>query len=51
MFNNKQSSYAVLVVFTREITIINMWVGQFGCEAFNFLVKRLVKQGRPPGTL
>lgn len=45
------SSYAILAVFTREITIINMWVGQFGCEAFNFVVKRLVKQGRPPGSM
>ncbi|KAI9458207.1 PAP2-domain-containing protein [Lactarius psammicola] len=45
------SSYAVLAVFTREITIINMWVGQFCCEGFNFVVKRLVKEGRPPGSV
>ena len=50
MFNIKQPSYAALAIFTREITIINMWVGQFGCEAFNLVVKRLVKEGRPPGT-
>ena len=50
MFNNEQASYAVLVIFTREITIINMWAGQFCCEGLNFVVKRLVKEGRPPGT-
>jgi len=44
-------SYAVLAAFTREITVINMWVGQFCCEAFNLVVKRLVKEGRPPGSV
>ncbi|KAF8269769.1 hypothetical protein EI94DRAFT_1771085 [Lactarius quietus] len=34
-------SYAALAIFTREITIINMWAGQFCCEAFNLAVKRL----------
>jgi dolichyldiphosphatase len=34
----------------REITIINMWAGQFFCEAFNLVIKRMVKQGRPAGT-
>ncbi|KAH9022468.1 PAP2-domain-containing protein [Lactarius pseudohatsudake] len=46
-----QSSYAALAVVTREITIINMWVGQFCCEGFNFVIKRLVKEGRPPGSV
>jgi len=45
------SAYAALVIFTREMTIINMWVGQFCCEAFNFVVKRLVREGRPPGSV
>jgi dolichyldiphosphatase len=46
---NNQASYAALAVLMREMTIINMWAGQFGCEAFNLVVKRLVKQERPPG--
>jgi dolichyldiphosphatase len=45
-----QPSYAALAIVTREITVINMWAGQFFCEAFNLVVKRIVKQGRPPGT-
>jgi len=44
-------SYAALAIFTREITIINMWAGQFCCEAFNLAVKRIVKEGRPPGSV
>jgi hypothetical protein len=35
----------------REMTILNMWAGQFYCEAFNLVIKRLVKQARPPGKL
>ncbi|KAI9440618.1 PAP2-domain-containing protein [Lactarius indigo] len=46
-----RSSYAALAVVTREFTIINMWIGQFCCEGFNFVVKRLVKEGRPPGSV
>ncbi|KAI0046977.1 PAP2-domain-containing protein [Auriscalpium vulgare] len=41
------AAYAVLAVFTREVTVINMWAGQFLCEAFNWGVKRLIKQERP----
>jgi hypothetical protein len=44
-----QASYAVLAVFTRELTIIEMWAGQLLCEAFNWVVKRLVKEERPLG--
>ncbi|THH15231.1 hypothetical protein EW146_g5211 [Bondarzewia mesenterica] len=43
------ASYAVLAVYTREITIINMWAGQFLCEAFNWVVKHLIKEERPEG--
>ncbi len=50
IYNYKQPSYAALAVFTREVTVINMWIGQFACEAFNLVVKRFVKEGRPPGT-
>lgn len=35
----------------RELTVINMWAGQFCCEAFNLVIKRMVKQGRPPGSV
>ena len=35
----------------REMTILNMWAGQFCCEGFNLVIKRIVKQARPPGTL
>jgi len=45
------ASYAVLAIFTREITIINMWAGQFCCEGLNLAIKRIVKQGRPPGSV
>ncbi|KAI0305837.1 hypothetical protein B0F90DRAFT_1808440 [Multifurca ochricompacta] len=45
------ASYAALAIFMREITIINMWVGQFCCEAFNLAIKRLVKEGRPEGSV
>lgn len=41
------ASYAVLAVYTREVTIINMWAGQLLCEFLNWVVKRLVKQERP----
>jgi len=41
------ASYASLVVFTRELTILVMWAGQLLCEASNDLVKHLFKQPRP----
>ncbi|KAI9459023.1 PAP2-domain-containing protein [Russula earlei] len=45
------ASYAALAIFWREITVINMWAGQFCCEALNLVIKRLLKQGRPPGSV
>jgi len=45
------ASYAVLAVFTRELTIIDMWAGQLLCEAFNWVIKRSVKEERPPGSV
>ncbi|KAH9976009.1 PAP2-domain-containing protein [Lactifluus volemus] len=42
-------SYAALAIVMREMSILNMWAGQFCCEAFNLVIKRLVKQARPPG--
>ncbi|EIM86795.1 uncharacterized protein STEHIDRAFT_97573 [Stereum hirsutum FP-91666 SS1] len=41
------ASYAVLAVYTRELTVINMWAGQLLCEAFNWMVKRAIKEERP----
>jgi hypothetical protein len=42
-------AYAALSVQTRELVIINMWAGQFLCEGFNWLLKRMIKQDRPSG--
>ena len=44
------ASYASLVVFTRELTILAMWVGQLLCEASNYVLKHLFKQRRPNGS-
>jgi dolichyldiphosphatase len=38
-------------VLTRELVIIDMWAGQFLCEALNWALKRLIKQDRPDGVL
>ena len=43
-----QASYAALAVMTRDLLVIDMWAGQLACEAFNWLLKRLIKQERPP---
>ncbi|KAH9995435.1 PAP2-domain-containing protein [Russula compacta] len=45
------ASYAALAILMRELTVINMWAGQFCCEAFNLVIKRMVKQGRPAGSV
>ncbi|KDQ61525.1 hypothetical protein JAAARDRAFT_30973 [Jaapia argillacea MUCL 33604] len=45
------ASYAALAVQTRELVIINMWAGQLLCEGFNWFIKRLVKQERPPDSV
>ncbi|KAK2591017.1 hypothetical protein QQS21_011295 [Conoideocrella luteorostrata] len=39
--------YATLILSTREIEIFSMFAGQMGCEAVNFLLKRLFKEERP----
>ncbi|KAI0057433.1 hypothetical protein BV25DRAFT_1812448 [Artomyces pyxidatus] len=41
------ASYAVLAVFTRELTVVHMWAGQFLCEFFNWVIKHLIKEDRP----
>lgn len=40
-------AYAVLVVQTRELFFIEMWLGQMLCEAFNWMLKRLIQEERP----
>ncbi|OAA45484.1 dolichyl pyrophosphate phosphatase [Metarhizium rileyi] len=39
--------YTTLVLSTREAEIALMFLGQLGCEALNFVLKRLIKEERP----
>ncbi|EPS40680.1 hypothetical protein H072_5482 [Dactylellina haptotyla CBS 200.50] len=39
--------YAVLIFSHRELEIILALTGQLGCEAVNFILKRLIKESRP----
>ncbi|CAF3443460.1 hypothetical protein SNK03_008501 [Fusarium graminearum] len=39
--------YATLVLFTREVEVGLMFLGQLACEALNFALKRLIKEERP----
>ncbi|EFY93279.1 hypothetical protein J3459_013553 [Metarhizium acridum] len=39
--------YTTLILSTREVEIALMFAGQLGCEALNFLLKRLIKEERP----
>ncbi|KAI6041331.1 hypothetical protein EDC04DRAFT_2867323 [Pisolithus marmoratus] len=41
-------AYAALAVQTRELTIINMWAGQFFSEGLNIVLKRAFREERPP---
>jgi len=43
--------YATLIWSSREVEILLMFAGQMGCEALNFLLKRIIKQERPERTL
>ncbi|KAL9135189.1 MAG: hypothetical protein Q9175_003622 [Cornicularia normoerica] len=42
--------YVTLIWSTREVEILLMFAGQMGCEALNFLLKRLIKGERPKRT-
>jgi len=42
-------AYASLAVVTREALILEMWAGQFACEAANYLLKHIIKEERPIG--
>jgi len=44
-------AYATLIWSSREVEILLMFAGQMGCEALNFLLKRIIKQERPKRTL
>ena len=40
-------TYATLIWSTREVEVLLMFAGQMGCEAFNWLLKRYIKEERP----
>ncbi|KZS94780.1 PAP2-domain-containing protein [Sistotremastrum niveocremeum HHB9708] len=40
-------AYASAALLTRELVIIEMWLGQFACEGANWILKRMIKQERP----
>ncbi|PYH48166.1 phosphatase PAP2 family protein [Aspergillus saccharolyticus JOP 1030-1] len=40
-------SYVTLAWATREVEIALMFAGQMGCEALNFVLKRIIKEERP----
>ena len=40
-------SYATLIWASREAEVVLMFAGQMGCEALNFVLKRIVKEERP----
>jgi dolichyldiphosphatase len=40
-------AYVTIILYRRELTFINALIGQLGCEAFNWFLKRLIRQPRP----
>ncbi|KIM34121.1 hypothetical protein M408DRAFT_303148 [Serendipita vermifera MAFF 305830] len=48
---SSQACYGALTVVTRDFLILNMWIGQLGCEAFNYILKHAIKQERPSSTV
>ncbi|RAH66294.1 phosphatase PAP2 family protein [Aspergillus aculeatinus CBS 121060] len=40
-------SYVTLAWASREVEVILMFAGQMGCEALNFVLKRIIKEERP----
>jgi len=40
-------AYAVLIVYTRELLFVEMYLGQLLCEVANWLLKHRVRQERP----
>lgn len=43
-------TYATLIWSTREAEVFLMFAGQMGCEAANWILKRLIKEERPKRT-
>ena len=43
--------YATVIWITRGMEILLMFAGQMGCEAFNWCLKRWLKEERPSRTL
>ena len=43
-------AYVTLAWATREAEVLLMLVGQTGCEALNFIMKRIIKEERPKRT-
>jgi dolichyldiphosphatase len=41
--------YVTLIYARREIEIVMMFGGQLLCEGANWVLKRLIKENRPPG--
>ncbi|OOF91182.1 hypothetical protein ASPCADRAFT_211466 [Aspergillus carbonarius ITEM 5010] len=39
--------YVTLIWASREVEVVLMFAGQLGCEALNFVLKRIVKEERP----
>lgn len=39
--------YVTLIWATREVEVLLMFVGQMGCEALNFILKRWIREERP----
>ena len=39
--------YVTLIWASREVEILMMFAGQMGCEAMNFVLKRLIREERP----
>ncbi|KAF8340502.1 PAP2 superfamily-domain-containing protein [Cantharellus anzutake] len=44
-------AYLSIIVCTRELTVISMFVGQCICDGLNVIIKHLVKQERPGSLL
>ncbi|KAE8151224.1 phosphatidic acid phosphatase type 2/haloperoxidase [Aspergillus avenaceus] len=40
-------SYVTLIWASREVEMLLMFAGQMGCEALNFILKRIIKEERP----
>ncbi|SPN98927.1 related to CAX4 protein [Cephalotrichum gorgonifer] len=40
--------YATLLLSTREVEVLLLFTGQLACEAANFILKRVIKEARPP---